>query len=243
MVTNSPIMACDGVLRVFRLAAAAGIAVACLAQSQPGTSAVEADAQINVNWFYGSYVPKDVPLVPLDGRERFKLYLRQTYTTPGIYVKTTLFALRDQIHGTNPEWGDGFAGFAKRLGTRQASFFIQNSLLSLGDGLLGWEPRYDRCRCTGFWPRTRHAIKRNFVTYDRTEKALRPQIMPYVGAFAGAGVASAWQPGPPKWQIEGYQAAVTQIFIGSGINWISEFAPELTRVLSRKRKPVQHLKQ
>jgi hypothetical protein len=97
---------------------------------------------------------------------RWKLYLRQTYTTPGIYIKTLLFATHDQVIDSNPEWGDDFQGFVKRLGNRQVQFIIQNSVSSLGNGIAGWEPRYDRCRCDGFWPRTRHAVVRNFVTYD-----------------------------------------------------------------------------
>jgi hypothetical protein len=101
----------------------------CSAQSQlPSSPEPQKDNQINVNWIYGSYVPKEVPLESLNPNRRFKLYLRQTYTTPGIYVKTTLFAIRDQIHNTYPEWGDGFDGFAKRFGTRQAEFIIQNSV-------------------------------------------------------------------------------------------------------------------
>ena len=131
-------------------------------------------AQINVNWLYGSYVPKDVPLESLNTRMRWKLYLRQTYTTPGIYIKTLLFATHDQVTNSNPQWGDGFEGFAKRLGNRQVQFIIQNSVSSLGNGIVGWEPRYDRCHCDGFWPRTRHAIVRNFVTYDRTERPCGP---------------------------------------------------------------------
>jgi hypothetical protein len=139
--------------------------VLCFAQNQlPDSPELKKDNQINVNWLYGSYVPKDVPLESLNAHRRFKLYIRQTYTGFGIYIKTTLFAVHDQVHGTYPEWGDGFDAFAKRFGTRQAEFIIQNSVISLGDGLLGWEPRYDRCRCDGFWPRTRHAIVRNFVT-------------------------------------------------------------------------------
>ena len=116
----------------------------------PNSPAAKKDSQINVNWFYGSYVPREVPLESLNADQRFKLYIRQTYTTWGIDIKTTVFALRDQAHNTYPEWGDGFGGFAKRLGTRQAEFIIQNSVISLGNGLLGWEPRYDRCRCDGF---------------------------------------------------------------------------------------------
>ena len=194
-----------------------------------------ADNQINVNWLYGSYVPKDVPLRSLSGRERLKLYVRQTYTTPGIYIKTTLFALRDQVADSQPEWGEGFGGFAKRMANRQGQFIVQNSVISLGDGVLGWEPRYDRCRCSGFWPRTRHAMVRNFVTYSRAERSLRPQLMPYAGAASAAILATKWEPGNPSWEVRSYQAAITQIFVGVGINWIGEFGPEITRIIRRKK--------
>jgi hypothetical protein len=193
------------------------------------------EEQINVNWLYGSFVPKEVPLQALNGKMRWKLYIRQTYTTWGIYVKTVFFATRDQVHNTYPEWGDGFEGYMKRFGSRQASFIVQNSTIALGDGVLGWEPRYDRCRCSGVWPRTRHALVRNFVTYDRTEKSLRPQIMPFLGAFAGSALATTWQPNNPSWQIKGYQAVITQVPVGMGINWISEFAPEIFGFLRKKK--------
>ncbi len=202
--------------------------------SAPANPGALPDRQINVNWLYGSYVPKDVPLKRLNTEGRFKLYARQTFTTWGIYIKTTLFTLHDQINDTNPQWGDGWEGFGKRLGTRQVQFIVQNSATSLGNGLLGWEPRYDRCHCDGFWPRTRHALLRNFVTYAGNEKSLRPQLMPYVGAFVGGAAVSTWEPGKAHSNIAGYQAAVTQVFVGAGVNWIGEFAPEITRVLRRK---------
>lgn len=210
-------------------------AISCAQKEPPNNPEPQKDTQINVNWFYGSYVPKEVPLESLNADRRWKLYIRQTYTTWGIYIKTTLFAARDQAHNTFPEWGDGFEGFAKRLGTRQAQFIVQNSIISLGDGVLGWEPRYDRCRCSGFWPRTRHAIVRNYVTYDRTEKSLRPQLFPYLGTFAGAVTATTWEPGNPNWQVKGYQAVITQVPVGMGINWISEFAPEIVRILHMQK--------
>jgi hypothetical protein len=209
---------------------AQGIFVPAFSQSQPASN------QLNVNWLYGSYIPKNVPRETLNGHQRAVLYVRQTYTTPGIYVKTLLFTLHDQTTDSYPQWGDGFGGFAKRLGNRQAQFIIQNSFTSLGNGLLGWEPRYDRCTCEAFWPRTRHAVARNFVTYDRTEKSLRPQLMPYLGAFGSAALATEWEPGNSRWTVKGYQAAVTQVFVGAGINWIGEFSPEITRILKRKKR-------
>lgn len=195
-------------------------------QQSGGQSTTNAN-QINVNWLYGSHIPKHAPIQPLDANMRFKLYVRQTYTTPGIYVKTVFFTVHDQVNDTYPEWGNGFTGFMKRLGTRQAEFVIQNSVIALGNGLVGWEPRDDRCRCNGFWPRTRHAIVRNFATYDRTETSLRPQLMPYIGAFAGSITATTWEPGHIEWQDKGYQAVITQVPVGIGINWIGEFAPEI----------------
>lgn len=200
------------------------------------TDAESKDNQINVNWLYGSYIPKEVPIRPLDAHMRLKLYVRQTYLTWGIYAKTLFFAARDQASNTYPEWGGGFDGFAKRLGTRQAEFILQNSVIALGDGLVGWEPRYDRCRCDGFWPRTRHALIRNFVTYNSTEKSLRPQLFPYVGAFVGSVTATTWTPGKQKWQVKGYQAVITQIPVGMGINWLGEFAPDIVRVIRKRKK-------
>jgi hypothetical protein len=198
-------------------------------------SGTQNSGQIQVNWLYGSYVPKEVPLESLNGDMRFKLYIRQTYLTWGIYFKTLCFTLRDQNHDTYPEWGDGFDGFMKRYASRQGEFILQNSVIALGDGALGWEPRYDRCRCKGFWARTRHALSRNFVTYARDEKSLRPQVFPYLGAFTGSVAATTWTPGQNQWQVKGYQAAITQIPVGMGINWISEFAPEITRIIRRNK--------
>ena len=204
-------------------------------QPQSSQAQQPAESQINVNWLYGSYIPKEVPRKALTRRERVQLYVRQTYMTPGIYAKTMIFALYDQMADSNPQWGDGFGGFAKRFGSQHAQFVIQNSVSSLGNGLLGLEPRYDRCHCERFWPRMRYAVWRNFVTYDRTETALRPQIMPYLGAFGASAVATTWQPGNPVWQVRGYQGAITQIFVGTGVNVLSEFAPEILRILHREK--------
>jgi hypothetical protein len=52
---------------------------------------------------------------------------RETYTTPGIYIKTGFFALHDQVKDSPPAWGDGFSGFAKRVASNQATNIIQNA--------------------------------------------------------------------------------------------------------------------
>jgi hypothetical protein len=199
----------------------------------------QAGKQINVNWLYGSFVPKDVPLVPLAPHQRFRLYLSSTYTTWGIYLKTLFFASLDQVKDTPPQWNGG-SGFAKRALSYQGQFIIQNSISSAGNALVGWEPRYELCRCSGIGPRSWHAVKRNFITYNSTDTSLRPQLMPYVGAAGAAAiVAVAWQPGNPNPGTKAYQAAVTQIFVGVGVNLLAEFAPDVMRHFhkDKKKKP------
>jgi hypothetical protein len=86
------------------------------------------------------------------------------------------------------------------------------------------------------WPHTRHAIVRNFVTYDQSEKHLRPQLMPYVGSFGAGMITATWQPGNPDYLVRGYQSAVTQAWVGSLINILGEFAPDITRKLKKHKK-------
>ena len=111
---------------------------------------------------------------------------------------------------------------------------IQNSLNHYGNAVVGWEPRFGRCHCSSFWPRTRHSIVRNFVYLRRAEQALRPQIMPYAAAFGGGATVATWLPGANV-VVKGYQAAITQVAVGIGANWLAEFAPEITHAFHLKR--------
>jgi hypothetical protein len=209
------------------------LASSCLAQEStqkpaatPTPTPAPKSEQIKVNWLYGAYVPKDVPLKSLNGHERVQLWVRASFTTYGIYAKTAIFSISDQIKNSPPAWGDGWSGYGKRFASRQGQFVIQNSFSALGNGLVGYEPRYDRCRCSGFWPRTGHAVARNFVTYDRTETKLRPQIPLYLGAFGAGVVAGTWTPNHDLLTTGG-RGALTQAGFGILANWVGEFWPEI----------------
>jgi hypothetical protein len=64
---------------------------------------------------------------------------------------------------------------------------------------------------------------------------MRPQLFPFLGAFVGSVTTTAWEPGNSEWQVKGTQAVIAQIPIGMGINFIGEFAPEITRVIKRNK--------
>jgi hypothetical protein len=231
---RSLVARCEGLL-FFCLLTVVSSAQVTTEQLPPKTN-----PQLNVNWLYGAYVPKGSPLESLTDHQRFQLYLRQTFTTPGIYAKTAMFSIGDQINHSPPGWGDGLTGYFQRVGSRHGQFVIQNSFSALGNAALGFEPRYDRCRCSKWWSRTGHAVVRNFVTYDKSETAIRPQIGMYLGAFSGGVIAGTWKPQHPDLAAEGYHSVITQAGFGIAANLIGEFAPEIKRLLGGKTHKSEH---
>ena len=180
-------------------------------------------------WISGVFVGKNQPLITLTGKEREEIYLRQTLTTPGAYLKRGFGALIDQARGVPGQWDDGWGGYAERWASRQGQFITANSLAALGNAKLGYEVRYDRCKCEGLWPRTRHAFIRNLMTYDRSEEHLRPQIALYGGAFGGGLMATAWKPSPKNAWANGGYAVLGQVGYGTLLNFFTEFAREINR--------------
>ena len=177
----------------------------------------------------GIYVGKNRKLVPLTREQRLDYYLRQTFTTPEAYMKRMFAAGVDQARGVPYQWDDGWTGYAERFASREGQFFTSNSLAALGNAKLGYEVRYDKCKCTGFKHRLRHAIVRNFLTYDRTEANWRPQLGLYGGAFGGGLMVTAWKPGNRSPWANGAWAMLGQAGYGSLVNLITEFSTEINR--------------
>jgi hypothetical protein len=180
-------------------------------------------------WIEGVYVRRDQPLITLTTRQRETIYLRQTLTTPGAYLKRAFGAAIDQASGTPRQWDDGWGGYAERFASREGQFITANTLAALGNARLGYEVRYDKCKCDGLWPRTRHVLLRNLMTYDRSEEHLRPQWALYGGAFGGGALSAAWKPGSLNAFAEGGRAMAGQLGWGTLLNFVTEFSKEINR--------------
>jgi hypothetical protein len=180
-------------------------------------------------WIAGEYVGRNRKLVTLTREQREEIYLRQTLTTPEAYIKRMFAAGIDQARGTPWQWGGGLEGYGKRFASREGQFVASNSLAALGNAGMGYEVRYDKCKCHGLWPRTRHAFIRNLVTYDRSEEHLRPQWALYGGAFGGGALSTAWKPGSHNAFAVGGGAMVEQVGWGTLLNFFTEFSREINR--------------
>jgi hypothetical protein len=190
-------------------------------------------------WLTGVYVEEGRTMIPLTVKQRREIYLEQTLTTPGAYMKRMFAAGIDQARGVPSQWDDGWDGYVERFASREGQFITANTLAYLGNVALKYEPRYDQCRCTGFWLRTRHAIIRNFLTYNESERQLRPQWALYGGSFGGGVLSTAWKPKPRNAIAEGSRAMAGQAGYGSLLNFFIEFSPDMNRAIGatkRRRK-------
>ena len=185
-------------------------------------------------WFTGPYVSRSRNMVPLTGQQRREIYLQQTLTTPSSYFKRMFAAGVDQARHSPSQWPEGWNGYGERFASREGQFIVANSLAALGNAALKYEPRYDQCQCAGFRLRTRHAILRNFVTYNVSEQAVRPQWALYGGAFGGGLVSTAWKPHPRNAFAEGGRAMLGQAAYGALLNFFIEFAGDINRKLGAK---------
>lgn len=208
---------------------------AAQAAKSAGTATFNKARDWESSWIAGGYVGKDRKLVALTGPQRQDLYLRQTFTTISPYLKKMFAAGIDQARGIPREWGGGWGGYSRRFASREGQFFASNSIAAWGNAKLGYEPRYDQCRCSGFGPRLRHAMVRNFITYDRTETRRRPQWALYAGAFGGGVISTAWKPHPRNAFAEGGRAVLGQAGYGIALNIFTEFARDLNRKIGGKR--------
>jgi hypothetical protein len=189
-----------------------------------------------IEWLIGPYIPVQGKLTPLTLQERRNVYFRQTYLTVGSYLARAFAAGIDQARGTPYEWGGGFPGYGRRFASRYGQYVISNTIVAAGNAGLGYEPRYDFCRCKGFWPRTKHAVARNFYTYNETEHEKRPQIPLYVGSFAAGAISTTWLPGQQNAWKNGAYSALQQVGYGSGINFVSEFAIDILQKLKVRKR-------
>jgi len=123
----------------------------------------------------------------------------------------------DQARGVPSQWDDGWDGYVERFASREGQFIAANSLAALGNAAMKYEPRYDQCRCTGFWPRARMRLCATFLLTIKVA-ATASAVALYGGSFGGGVLSTAWKPKPRNAIAEGSRAMAGQAGYGSLLN-------------------------
>jgi hypothetical protein len=122
------------------------------------------------------------------------------------------------------EWSKDFTGWSQRFGVSLLDNGINTTTLVWVSRAMNQDPRYRRCDCTGFWPRTRHAIVLSVMAYNRNgDLVFSPAKVgsPFTGPMVTRptlypdrfGISNAFTGGGGAYYLAG----------SVGWNWVREF--------------------
>ncbi len=161
---------------------------------------------------------------PLTGQQRWDLYWRQTFWTPGVYFRAAAIGALDQNKNIPSEWGQGWDAYSKRVANDFGRAALQDTFEAGGAALLHEDVRYIRCGCKGWLRRTGYAIGTNFVTLNRNGH-WEPAYARLGSAVGAEYLANTWMPdGYRNWNTSLRDGAL-QFAFGGLFNILREFAP------------------
>jgi hypothetical protein len=136
--------------------------------------------------------------------------------------------------GTPAEWGGGAAGYGKRLASTLACSGIHGALAFGLDSALHEDPRYFRSRDSGFWTRTRHAVRGTILT--RTDAGGETfSVWRFGSAYGAAFLSNEWYPARLDTIRLGFLQGSLRLGFDLASNLGSEFWPDIkTKILRQK---------
>ena len=174
-------------------------------------------------------------LPPLTPRGKLAIAWEDT-TDRAIFVQSGFIAGIGQAADSNPSFGQGIEGYAKRLGAAYADFSVQNLMTEgLYPMLLHQDPRYFR-RSKGSGPsRVGYAISRLFITRSDSGKH-QFNYSEVVGGATSLAISNAYYPDGRSVR-NNVGRYVVQLGFDAASNVLKEFWPDLKRKLPRRLVP------
>jgi hypothetical protein len=154
-------------------------------------------------------------------------------TDRAIFVQTALISGIGQATNSNPSFGQGVEGYAKRFGTTYADFAVENMMTEgIFPTLLRQDPRYFRRREGSVRSRLAYAMSRSFITRGDSGKN-QFNYSEIAGAAASVAISNAYYPdGRTVGNNVGRYAE--QLGFDAASNVLKEFWPDLKRKLPRR---------
>lgn len=201
--------------------------------SDPGKPASPADKRIfgvlpNYRTADGS-----VPFEPITTKQKFTIARKDSLDYPS-YVLAGIFAGLAQANDTNPSFGQGVEGFAKRYGTSVSDQIMGNFMTeAIWPSLLHQDPRYFRKINGSIKGRLGYALTRTLVT--RTDKGNWTfNSAEFLGNGTVAAIGNLYYPDGRDFG-DTMQRMFTQIGTDTISNVMKEFWPDIKRKFFTKK--------
>jgi len=175
---------------------------------------------------------KEIP--PLTTGQKFKLVALGTFD-PVEYPYVGVLAGIDQAENTDPSFGQGFKGYAKRYGAAFADTTVENFMVgAVVPSLLHQDPRYYQLGKGGFWRRAGYAALRIFITRTDSGKT-QFNYSEWAGSAIAAALSNVYHPPADRNALNSANIWVTQLW-GDAVGFeLKEFWPDIKRRLHRNK--------
>ena len=173
------------------------------------------------------------PYRPITVKQKFTIAKKDTFDYPS-YVLAAAFAGISQVNNSNPSFGQGFKGYARRYGSSIADQDIGNFMTeAIYPSLLHEDPRYFRKVNGKFSRRLLYASTRVFVTHTDSG-GQRFNFSEFLGNGTVASIGNWYYPDARGFD-DTMQRMFTQIGTDALSNVLKEFWPDIKRKWFSKR--------
>jgi len=204
------------------------------AGSPPTPAPAEAPADKRILGVLPNYrtANSDVPFKPLTAEEKFSIAAKDSFDWP-IIPLSGAFAGLYQLEDSNPSFGQGLKGYAKRFAAAYGDQAIGNLMTEgLWPALLHDDPRYFRRGTGSKKSRAWYAATRIFVT-RRDDGNWRFNYSEVIGNSVATAISNAYYP-ESRTVTDNVVKLATQLGTDSFSQVLKEFWPDI------KRKLVHH---
>jgi hypothetical protein len=173
---------------------------------------------------------------PLSAKTKFKLSAK-TMSDPVTISFIGMIALIGQARNSDPSYGQGFQGYAKRYGTFYANTGIGTLMTtSVFPALLHQDPRYFQLGTGSTWHRAKYSVSRIFVTRaDSGERQFNYSEI--LGNAVAAGISNTYLPQNQRTLSNTLSVWGTDIMLNAVCNVAKEFWPDIRRKIHKQKHP------
>jgi len=168
-----------------------------------------------------------VPFSPITVKQKFMIASKDSMSPPS-YILGGIFAGLSQLTNSNPSFGQGLTGYAKRYGTNTADQVIGNYMTeAIMPSILHEDPRYFRKGTGTGWSRIGYALSRVLVT--KTDAGgERFNFSEFIGNSGVAAIGNLYYP-DAKGLSSTVQRAASQIATDAISNVLKEIWPDVKK--------------
>ena len=165
---------------------------------------------------------------PLSPQEKFDYYVQHTFAVGDVLERSALAGIA-QWRDSPPEWGQGWAGYGRRLSSNYGQYSIKKTLQFGIGAALKEDPRYFASTEKGFWRRTTHAVTHTVMVQNDYNRRVF-SFGRVTGTLGSSFISRTWYPERERTVGHALGNAGLSFAGDAGWNLLREFWPDIKRI-------------